>query len=115
MGQSSVDVNVKGGSLTAASGVSSVGDGRKTVTTAGTRVQISSSSVPAKKVLITALDSNTDVVVVGGITVVAASGTRTGRPLSPGENTGWFDISDLNTLYLDSLVNGEGVSFIYTV
>jgi hypothetical protein len=94
------------------SGFTTITDGRKTVTTAGTRVQLSSSSVSAKRVTISALSTNTGVVCVGGSTVVASAGTRTGVGLQAGDYYE-LDITNLNLVYLDSTVNGEGVSFTY--
>lgn len=93
-------------------GVAGVSDGRKTVTTAGTRVALVASSTPARQVFITALSGNTGTVVVGGSTVVASLSTRTGVPLDAGDTLA-IDVADLSHLYLDSTVNGEGVSFLY--
>ena len=87
-----------------------VGDGRLTVTTAGTRVQFASQA--CKKVIITAEIDNTDAVVVGGSTVVGALATRRGAPLFTGSSI-TVDISNMNLLYLDSVVDTEGVTFVY--
>lgn len=92
---------------------SGIGDGRKTVTTAGTRVVLASST-PCVSVCITALEGNTGKVVVGAVTVVAALATRRGTPLAPGESV-TFTVSDLAYVYVDSMVNGEGVSYSYEV
>jgi len=92
---------------------SAIGDNRQTVTTAGTRVQLSAASVPCKKVVISALQGNSGVIVVGGITVVASAATRRGIPLNP-LDTITVEVSNLNLIYLDSSVNGEGVSYLYT-
>jgi len=89
----------------------SLADGRKTVTTAGTAVQLASSSARVNEVAITALSTNTGVVVVGGSTVVAASGTRRGQPLAPNQ-TVTLDVQDLSAVWIDSTVNGEGVSYM---
>ncbi len=89
-----------------------IGDGVKAVTTAGTRVPLSSISCPAKKVVLTAVVYNTSVVTVGGSTVIAAQATRRGTPLYAGESE-TLEISDLNTVYLDAVVSGEGVTFVY--
>lgn len=88
-----------------------VSDGRKVVTTAGTRVALAASTV-CKKVDIGALSTNTGIIVVGGITCVAAAGTRRGFALSAGDKY-LIEIDNLSKLYLDSTVNGEGVSFTY--
>ena len=56
-------------SLNQQDGYDSVGDGTKSVTTAGTRVQMSSQT--CKRVTIQAHESNTGTIVVGGSTVVS--------------------------------------------
>lgn len=91
-----------------------IGDGLKLVTTAGTRETLVASSTPAKSVTITAKLTNTGTVVIGGSTVVAASGaTRRGTPLNAGDNI-VIDIDDLVKIYVDVTVNGEGVTYTYT-
>lgn len=100
-------------STSAGSAATAVGDGRRVVTTAGTAVALASSSTPCISVAITAEADNTGVVVVGGSTVVAALATRRGIPLAPGE-TITATIKNLNLLYLDSTVNGDGVTYLYT-
>ena len=87
-------------------------DGRKTVASAGTRERLVSSNTPCKVVTITALIANTNEVVIGGSTVVASAGTRSGVPLFAGQSVTLY-IEDLYALYIDSVTNGEGVSFIY--
>lgn len=92
--------------------VTGIGDGRKTVTTAGTRVTLASSTA-AKQVTLTALSGNTGVIVVGGTACVAALGTRRGTPLNAGDSMGPIPVDDLNDINLDATVNGDGVSFTY--
>ncbi len=89
-----------------------ISGGRKTVTTAGTRVQLSSTSTPCKRVDIKAMTSNTDVIAVAGSSVVAAAGSETGIVLYPGDGVTLL-IDNLNKVYIDSRVNGEGVTYIY--
>lgn len=89
-------------------------DQRQTVTTAGTRVQLTSSVIRARQVDITALHTNTGIITVGSSTVVAAAGTRRGTPLNPGDTYTGYNV-DLSQVYLDSTVNGEGVSYSYIV
>lgn len=91
---------------------SSINDGRQTVTTAGTRVALLVNSVPCKHITITAETNNTDIIVVGGATVVAALATRRGVPLYPGD-TYDLDIDNLMDVYLDALVSTEGVTYTY--
>lgn len=90
---------------------STIKDGRKVVTTAATRVALAASTT-CKHVTITAETNNTDIVVVGGITVVAALATRQGTPLYPGD-TYDLDIDNLADVYLDALVSTEGVTYAY--
>lgn len=91
----------------------SIGDGRKTVSSAGTREQLST-TLTIKKVEITALENNTDVVVIGGSTVVALYATRRGTPIRPGETLTVY-INDLAKIYIDALTSGDGVSYTYFV
>lgn len=101
-----VPVDGDGVRLTGVSG--SVADGRKVVTTAGTRVNFD--ALVCRSVAITAELANVGVIVVGGPTVVASAGTRTGTPLSAGD-TAILAVTNMNLLYMDSTVNGEGVTF----
>jgi hypothetical protein len=89
-------------------------DGRKVVTTAGTRVQLAASEA-VRGVTILAETDNTGVIVVGGPTVVAALATRQGIPLDAGDSMSFepHEVDDLADIYLDSTVNGDGVTFTY--
>lgn len=90
-----------------------IADGRKFVTTAGTRVALASTTT-CKLVIITAELDNTGVIVVGGATVVAALLTRQGIPLNAGD-TIVLAVEDLADVYLDSTVNLDGVTYLYLV
>lgn len=111
---SAVTQPVSAASLPLPTGASSIGDGRKVCSTAGTASQFSSQA--CKYVLITGLENNTDIVVIGGASVVAAASgggtTRTGIPISPLQQVR-LEISNMNLLYIDAVVSGEGVSFAY--
>lgn len=87
-------------------------DGRKVVTTAGTRVSLGVSVDGASAVVITAETDNTDVVVVGGPTVVASLSTRRGTPLYPGE-TLVLPVAHQGDqgIWLDAVTNGDGVTY----
>ena len=89
-----------------------IGDGIKTVTTAATRVALSTTTTPITEVTITALSTNTGIIVVGGSTVVAAAATRRGTPLAAGDSVG-LEVNSLASVWLDATVSGEGVSFTY--
>jgi len=90
---------------------STVGDGRKEVTTAGTRETLASSTV-VKEVTITAELNNTGVVVVGGVTCVAAEATRRGTPLYSGDSI-TIATDNLAEVYVDSTVSTEGVTYSF--
>lgn len=86
----------------------SIGDGSKTVTTAGTRVQLIVTATPCKKVLITALGANSGNIWVGGSTVANGRGKQL-VPLQDIEI--WID--DLSKIYIDATSSGDGVAYVY--
>ena len=110
--QSGADVidATNGAVKTVPAGFTTVGDGTATVTTAGTRVQLSAQA--CKKVIIQAHESNTGTLVVGGSTVVGALSGRRGLALYP-TNSAVFQISNLNLLYIDSTANGDKINYYY--
>lgn len=81
-------------------------NGKKTVTTAGTRVTLASSQA-VKSVTIKALATNTGLIYVGDSSVSSSNGYQ----LSAGESIS-IDIANLNTVNLDSSVSGESVTYI---
>lgn len=85
-----------------------IGDDSQVVTTAGTRVALSSSTLPIKYVIITAKLANTGSIWVGGITIAAGRG----RPLVALQSER-IDINYLSNVYIDADVSGEGVTFTY--
>jgi len=99
--------------LTSLVGNATLVDGRKTVSTAGSAEALGSTTT-VKKVTVQAFEANTDAVAVGASTVVAASGSERGMILLPFQS---FDFTndDLADIFVDSRVNGEGVSFTYEV
>lgn len=84
---------------------STIRSGKKTVTTAGTRVVLG--TTVAKSVTIRALATNTGLIYVGDVTVASTNGFQ----LSAGESVS-LDISTLSRIYIDSSVNGEGVTYV---
>lgn len=91
-------------------GYDSVGSGTKTVTTAGTAVQLANQS--CKRVIIQAHESNTGTIVVGGSSVVAALATRQGFALYPTQSAVFY-VSNTNLLYIDSTVDGDKTNYYY--
>ena len=85
--------------------------GQKTVTTAGTEVALAASSRVQCAVAIKALTTNTGLVYVGnaGDDTVSSS---TGFPLAAGDVTIMEYVDDLDNIWVDSAVNGEGVAFL---
>lgn len=83
--------------------------GQKTVTTAGTAVALGSLLINGP-ILVKALDTNTGVVAVGNDgadDVTVSNGLR----LLKGESVE-LAVNKLSEVWLDSAVNGEGVSWI---
>ena len=89
-----------------------LGDGRKTVTTAGVREHLVAASSPAKLVIIDAIYANAGVLLIGAETVLAAPAIRRGHPMYAGESVA-LEIADLYDVYLDTTVSGEGCIFVY--
>lgn len=83
-----------------------ISNGKTTVTTAGTRVTLAASTT-VKSVTIKALSTNSGIIYVGNATVASTNGFQ----LSAGDAVS-MDIANLNTVNLDSSVNGEGVTYI---
>jgi len=82
-------------------------NGNTNVTTAGTRVVLAASQAILSGVTIKAKAANTGVIYVGSSTVAAANGYA----LAAGESV-FLEIANLNTVNLDSSVNGEGVTYL---
>ena len=106
-------------SLTEEVGHGAVGVGTKTVAAAGTRVQLSATSVVCARVWIQAHEANGDLtngglVAVGGVTVAAASATRNGKTFYATQGD-WFKVDNLNLLYIDSVDAGAKVHYYYEV
>jgi len=83
--------------------------GQTNVTTAGTEVTLAASQAILDGVWIKAKHANTGFIYVG-INPVTSS---TGYVLDNGESV-FVRVANLNTIYIDSSVNGEGVSYIAT-
>ena len=83
--------------------------GQTTVTTAGTEVQLNANQA-CRSVVIKALTANTGIMYVGNNGSNAVAST-TGYPLSASEYV-VLEIKNLNNVYVDATVNGEGVAWI---
>ena len=91
--------------------ITGIGHGVTTVTTAGTDVALAASTA-CKKVDIQAQTDNTSLIAVGGAGVDATVATGTGVLLNAGD-TYSLEIDNLADIYIDSLVDGEGVRYCY--
>lgn len=89
-----------------------ISDGRKTIAAAGTAEKLAAASTPAVSVEIRALDANTKPVAVGSSTVKAKAAEARGRLLKAGESVKLEGPLNLNSLFVDAEVNGEGVSYL---
>jgi hypothetical protein len=83
--------------------------GQKTVTTAGTAVTLGAQDVLGP-LMVKALDTNTGIVALGNVSedVTVSNGLR----LEAGDVIIFNYVGNLASLWLDSAVNGEGVSWI---
>ena len=86
---------------------------RTAVSVAGTRVQLSTASVDIFRIDISADVGNADVVVVGDVNVVAASGSQKGTVLFAGNPSVTIYIDNLNKLYVDAITAGDAVTYTY--
>ncbi len=84
--------------------------GNKDVTTAGTRVQLSSTSVPCIDLIIQAKRTATGRLYISGPSVAADTN---GIYLNAGQSLS-LSVTNLNQVWIDSSVNGEGVTYMYT-
>lgn len=91
--------------------ITGIGHGVTTVTTAGTDVALAASTA-CKRVTIQAQTDNTSGIAVGTSGVDATIATGTGIYLNPGDAIE-LEIDNLADVYIDSLVNGEGVRYVY--
>lgn len=87
--------------------------GVKTVTTAGTDVPLVALSTPANWVIVQAQTDNTGGIAVGGSGVDATVATGTGIYLTASSAPVTLAVSNLEDVYIDSTVNGEGVRFTF--
>jgi hypothetical protein len=84
--------------------------GQKTVTTAGTAVILGTAQELNCPLMVKALETNNGIVAVGndGANDVTVSN---GLRLSKGESVVFDFVGNIASIYLDSAVNGEGVSW----
>lgn len=87
-------------------------DGNATLASAGTRQQLSATSVPCAKVIISAGANNVGNISVGGTTVVGANtGTSGAVLLALGSIT--LEIDDLSKVWFDGTNTGDILTYTY--
>ena len=84
--------------------------GSKAVTTASTAEPLAATSIGFREITIQAKLSNTDAIFIGNSAVDSTNGIILYSTQSINLTIG----GDLNDLYIDSAINGEGVQFFYT-
>jgi len=95
-------------------GITGIGDGVQTVTTAGTGRQLTATSTPAQWVIVQAQTDNAGLVAVGGEGINANEAAGTGLALAAGEST-TLPCANLTQIWIDATVNGEGARFTYLI
>lgn len=98
-------ITVDGTVTTTQAAPTTIFNGKTSVTTAGTRVVLAASQA-VLSVTIKALSTNTGVIYVGNASVASTNGFQ----LSAGDTLS-MDLANLNTINIDSSVNGEGVTY----
>jgi len=89
-----------------------IGDGRKVVAASATAERLINTRTVCSQVIITAETDNTGIISVGGSTVIGALATRRGTPLAASESV-TFHFKNLRDIWLDTTVDGDGVTFTY--
>lgn len=90
----------------------------KTVTTAGTRVQVSTTDLYVSKIIVAGHAANTGHIYLGTVAVSSAVGLQLkvgAAPIAIGdiEIAGKDDMFNLKNMYVDASVSGEKVSILY--
>ena len=89
--------------------------GAKAVALAGTAEQVTATETACKFVYLSADLGNTNPVVVGDSSVVAANSSQQGLVLVPGNPPFPLEIDDLSSLYVDAQTNGDRLCYAYVV
>jgi len=83
----------------------------KTVTTAGTEVQLTTSETPCEGIILQALETNSGLIVYGGSDVVADAASRKGIALAAGESV-FLPVKDVARVYIDATANGDKACYL---
>lgn len=99
--------------LTQGRAASRIVSGTKTIATAGTAVQVVTASTPCHCIWLSGDIGNSDIIVVGDSSVVAAYGTQQGIVLVSGNQSICLELDDLNKLWVNSVSNGDELCYAY--
>jgi hypothetical protein len=88
----------------------SILSGQKSVAAAGTAEQLAADQPINGPVMLKALPTNTGLVYIGNVSGDVAS--TNGMPLDAGEVLILTQVGNLSSLWVDSVVNGEGVAWL---
>jgi hypothetical protein len=92
--------------------------GSQSVSSAGTRVQLSSSSVPVNSIIIQADSGNTGLIYVGDSSAASANGIILGAEdsliISGSDRRGSIDQLLPSDIYIDASASSQGVRWLYT-
>lgn len=91
----------------------SIGSANRVVTTAGTQVQLTTTSTPAVWVIITAAPANGGNITIGGPDVDGTADAESGMTLDGGQTTPLLPITDLADIWIDTSNSGDEVGYIY--
>jgi len=86
--------------------------GTKTITTAGTAVQVVTASTPIDGVWVGA-DMSGGPLVVGDSAVLATIGSMQGVVIVPGNPSTYINVDNLNLLYVDAQSSGNKLCYAY--
>jgi len=106
-------VDVDGNQVLPIGAAGSVANGLQTVTTAGTAVKLSATSIPCQRVFVQA-SSTAGNICVGASDVDETEATRKGLLLFSTQGD-WFNVSDVSLLYVDASVNGKKCNWMAEV
>jgi len=84
-----------------------VSTGKKTIATPGDEAVLTDPGILRVRVTVKDLSTNTDVVFIGNSSLTSANGFQ----LAAGEQV-FIPVGDLNQVYVDVTVGGEGVTYI---
>jgi len=84
----------------------SIVSGVTVIPTAGTAVQITTSSIPIPGLWVGGDEANAGLIFVGDVNVNGVSGAQQGIAVEPAGNSIFINVNNLNLVFVDTSVNG---------